>query len=112
MPGKIITAPTRPCSSETSPAASKVFRQGKNGTIISTTFRRTTCASRSLAFHPPGHSRSSFMSPTRIPWFRYPYQNGVSGARCEEMMVTTSRWRSLRGADHWTRDIVSASTAK
>ncbi len=113
---KIITAPNGDLFlAESEPGRIKVFRQGKDGTIISTNiFAEHLRQPFGIAFYPPGRKPKFVYVANTDSAVRYPYQDGDLQARgAEEMIVTNIPGGGrLRGGGHWTRDVVFSLDGK
>ena len=113
---KIITAPNGDLFlAESGPGRVKVFRQGKDGAIISTNiFAEHLRQPFGIAFYPPGPKPKFVYVANTDSVVRFPYQDGDLQARgAEEMMVPDIPGGGrLRGGGHWTRDIVFSPDGK
>jgi glucose/arabinose dehydrogenase len=113
---KIITAPNGDLFlAESEPGRIKVFRQGKDGMIISTNiFAEHLRQPFGIAFYPPGQKPKFVYVANTDSVVRYPYHDGDLQARgAEEMIVTNIPGGGrLRGGGHWTRDVVFSLDGK
>jgi len=115
-PRKITTAPNGDLFvAESGPGRIKVFRQGKDGKIISTNiFASRLRQPFGIAFYPPGPEPKFVYVANTDSVVRFAYRNGDLQATGPEQMIVSniSGGGRLFGGGHWTRDIVFSKDGK